>query len=253
MHGLKAFLNQATPLTWLDGEIGDEAAFIYFNIKPNCLHTSGRALLIEELYLPISQFVGVEFGIRQVAPDSIRKVYLPGIANHLIQMQRITNFSSACNSTYIKGLFAGYNRNWIKKHPDANKVFDLTLASTAKEALSVNDITLEELSQHINIITPTQESLVKARLFLCLIMGNFLLLRKSESLQSTRCKTDRQGAPIGYCLTRNMLMFYTDNDNAIPYSQIGVVLATSINPTILISKADATDKGRVLVHLPTSE
>jgi len=156
-------------------------------------------------------------------------------------MQRITNFSSACNSTYIKGLFAGYNRNWIKKHPDANKVkipFGLTLASTAKEAFRVNDITLEELSQHINIITPTQESLVKARLFLCLIMGNFLLLRKSESLQSTRCKTDRQGAPIGYCLTRNMLTFYTDNDNAIPCSQIGVILATSINPN------DINFKGR---------
>ena len=125
----------------------------------------------------------MEIGIRQVAPDSIRNVYLPGIANHLLQMQRITNFSSACNSTHIKGLFAGYNRNWIKKHPDANKVkipFGLALASSAKEALRVNDITLEELSQHIGIITKTQESLVKARLFLCLIMGIFFLLRKGE-------------------------------------------------------------------------
>ena len=96
-------------------------------------------------------------------------MYLPGVANHLIQMQKITNFSSACNSTHIKGLFTGDNQNWIKKPPDANKVkipFGLTLASTAKEALRVNDITSEELSQHIGIITPTQESLVKARLVL---------------------------------------------------------------------------------------
>ena len=194
---------------------------IYFNINPNCQHPSGRALLLEELYLPISQFVGVEIGIRQVAPDSIRKVYLPGIANHLIQMQRITNFNSACNSTHIKGLFAGYNRNWLKKHPDASKVkipFGLTLASSAKEALRVNEIKLEELSQHICIITPSQESLIRARLFLCLIMGIFFLWRKGEYLQSTRCKKDRHGAPIGYRLTRNMLTFYTDTDDAIVYS-----------------------------------
>ena len=72
-------------------------------------------MFVEELYLPISQFVGVEIGIRQVAPDSIRKVYLPGIANHLIQLQPVTNFSLTCNSSHIKGLFTGYNRNWIKK------------------------------------------------------------------------------------------------------------------------------------------
>jgi hypothetical protein len=223
----------------------------YFNINPNCQHPSGRALSLEELYLPISQYVGVEIGIRQVAPDSIRKVYLPGIANHLIQMQRITNFSSACNSNYIKGLFAGYNRNWIKKHPDANKVkipFGLTLASSAKEALRVNDITLEELRQQIDIITPTRESLVKDRLFLCLIMGVFFLLRKGEYLQSTRFKKDRQGAPIGYRLSRNMFTFYTENDDAIPYTQIGVLIAKSIKLTILFSKSDATGKGRVLVH-----
>ena len=244
-------VSESSNVTYMVGWRSWLRSCIYFNINPNCQHPSGRALLIEELYLPISQFVGVEIGIRQVAPDSIRKVYLPGIANHLIQMQRITNFSFACNSTHIKGLFAGYNRNWIKKHPDANKVkipFGLTLASSAKEALRVNDITLEELSQHMGIITPAQESLVKARLFLCLIMGVFFLLRKGEYLQSTRCKKDRQGDPIGYCLTRNMLTFYTDNDDAIPYSQIGVLLATSIKLTMLFSKADTTGKGRVLVH-----
>ena len=53
--------------SWLDG-------CIYFHINHNCQHLSGCALLIEELSLPISQLVGVEIGIRQGEPDSIRKV-----------------------------------------------------------------------------------------------------------------------------------------------------------------------------------
>ena len=53
--------------SWLDG-------CIYFYINHNCQHISGCALLIEELSLPISQLVGVETGIRQGEPDSIRKV-----------------------------------------------------------------------------------------------------------------------------------------------------------------------------------
>ena len=53
--------------SWLDN-------CIYFHINPNGQHLWGRALLIEKLYLPISQLVGVETGIRQVEPDSIRKV-----------------------------------------------------------------------------------------------------------------------------------------------------------------------------------
>ena len=53
--------------SWLDN-------CIYFHINPNCQHLSGRALLIEELSLTISQLVGVETGIRQAEPDSIQKV-----------------------------------------------------------------------------------------------------------------------------------------------------------------------------------
>jgi hypothetical protein len=74
------------------------------------------------LYLPISQFLGLEVGIRQVTPGSIQKVYLPGIANS-----------------------------------------------------------------------------------------------------------------IGYRLTRNTLMFHTDDDDAKPYNQIDVLLTTSIKLTILFT------------------
>ena len=45
-----------------------------------------------------------------------------------------------------------------------------------------------------------------------------------------------------------MFTFYTDTDDILPYNQIGITLATSIKLTILFSKADATGKGRVLVH-----
>jgi hypothetical protein len=105
-----------------------------------------------------------------------------------------------------------------EKHPDANNVkilFGLTLASLANESLKVNDVSLMDLHQHIGINTPTHDTLVKARLLLCLIMVFFVSLKKGEYLQSNRCKKDRQGAPIRYHLTRNMLTFYTDTDYSV--------------------------------------
>ena len=63
--GVRKATDMVGKRSWLD-------SCIYFHINPNCQHLSGRSLLIEELSLPISQLVGVETGIRQVEPDSIR-------------------------------------------------------------------------------------------------------------------------------------------------------------------------------------
>jgi hypothetical protein len=206
---------------------------------------------MEELYLPISRFIGIECGVRQIAPESIRKVYLPGIANHLLQMRRITNFGNTCNSTHIKGLLVGYNRNWTKKHPDADKVkipFGITLATAARDALKQQAITLESLHQHVGVISCLQNTLIIDRLYLCLIFGIFFLLRKGEYLPSPRAKKDRQGNAIGYIFTRDMLSFYTKQDEVIPYDQVNMIAAVSVKLGILFSKADATGRGRVLIH-----
>ena len=66
---------------------------------------------MEDIYLSISRFIGIECGVRQIAPESIGKVYLPGIADNLLQVRRIDNFGNTCNSTHIKGILVGYNHN----------------------------------------------------------------------------------------------------------------------------------------------
>ena len=57
----------------------------------------------------------------QVTPESVRKVYLPGVTSVLLQQQRVINFGPTVNSSLIKNLIVGYNRNWVKKHPEADR------------------------------------------------------------------------------------------------------------------------------------
>ena len=52
---------------------------------------------MEESFVHISRFIGIECGVRQIAPESIGKVYLPGITNHLLHERQITNFGNICN------------------------------------------------------------------------------------------------------------------------------------------------------------
>ena len=63
---------------------------------------------VSELYEPISRFIGMECTVRQVAPDSVRKVYLPGVTSVLLQQQRVTNFGPTVNSSLLKNLIVGY-------------------------------------------------------------------------------------------------------------------------------------------------
>ena len=72
-------------------------SFEYFKFSPNCQHISGRTFTMEESYLPISRFVGVECGVRQITPASIAKVCLHEITNHLLQERQITNFGNIFN------------------------------------------------------------------------------------------------------------------------------------------------------------
>ena len=103
------------------------------------------------------------------------------MANHILQVRRITNFGNTSNnSTHInKGLLVGYNHNWTKKHPYANKAkipFGITLATAVTDALTEHEVTLESLNQHVGVITCLQKKLVIDRLYLGLIFGIFFLL-----------------------------------------------------------------------------
>ena len=68
-----------------------------FKFSLNCQHISCRTFTMEESFVPISRFIGIECGVRQIAPESIGKVYLPGITNHLLHERQITNFGNICN------------------------------------------------------------------------------------------------------------------------------------------------------------
>ena len=214
------------------------------------MHPSGRTMEVSELYEPISRFIGMECTVRQVAPDSVRKVYLPGITSVLLQQQRVTNFGPTVSSPLIKNLIVGYNRNWVKKHPEAGKVkipFGVALAISTREALASGALSLQAVGQSGNFTT-AQVALVRARIFLALLFGIFFLLRKGEYLPSVRQKRRADGSVTGYVFTRDMLTFYNAQDEPIPYGLVGFVPALSVRLSILFSKMDQTGHGRVMVH-----
>jgi hypothetical protein len=65
-------------------------------------------------------YIGFECSLRQIKPDTIRSVYLQGIAKHF-DMKRpvvMSNFRTAINDGRIKSLLDGYERAWSKKHPE---------------------------------------------------------------------------------------------------------------------------------------
>jgi hypothetical protein len=140
-----------------------------------------------------------------------------------------------------------YNRNWVEKHPEGGKVktpFGVALAVSTREALASGALSLQAVGQS-GSFTVAQVALVRARIFLALLFGIFFLLRKGEYLPSVRQKRRADGLVTGYVFTRDMLIFYNDRDEPIPYVLVGSIPAVSVRLSILFSKTDQTGHGRV--------
>ena len=148
----------------------------------------------------------------------------------LLQQQRVTNFGPTVNSSLLKNLIVGYNRNWVKKHPEAGKVkipFGVALAVSTREALASGALSLQAVGQS-GSFTVAQVALVRARIFLALLFGIFFLLRKGEYLPSVRQKRRADGLVTGYVFTRDMLSFYNARDEPIAYMVVSSIPAVSV-------------------------
>ena len=207
-----------------------------YSFNPYCLHPDGRPYSIPECITWIRAFIGLECGLRQLNPDSIKRVYLSGISSTLDQLGIFNNFRKARRHAQIKYVLSDYTREWSVHHPASDKVkipFTLNLAIQADVLLHAGTIQPSGTTTGESSLRSLMECL---RIVTALWFGIFFLLRKSEFLPS--CAGFR----------RRHLRFQDHDHRDIPYHLIGITPAHFVSVTIEFSKMDQTGHGRIIHH-----
>jgi hypothetical protein len=77
-----------------------------------CRQEDGTPMDVPQCIELLDRYIGFECSLRQIKPDTIRSVYLQGIAKHF-DMKRpvlMSNFRTAINVGRVKSLLDGYKR-----------------------------------------------------------------------------------------------------------------------------------------------
>ena len=91
----------------------------------------------------VGDYVSIQCGILNLLPDTIRKVYLPGIAS-IFDSNRIENkFRETINSKEIKLLYNGFQRVYCNNNPKAGTMkipFDMDLAIKSRIIMTQHNL-----------------------------------------------------------------------------------------------------------------
>ena len=164
-----------------------------------------------------------QYALRLMPPDSVRRTYLPEIAGAFDQLREENRFRFCVNSKGIKLLTRGFQRFYDKRNPKSGGM---------KTSFGV-DLELRErrimLSKATAQIAITQAN----RLFTCMAVGIFFMLRHIHSARGTAMPVHR----------RNLTSFDKQN-KVIPYKQIGRSKAEIVTMNVEFSKTDSSGFGR---------
>ena len=219
------------------------ATFYGFDVW--CQREDGTPMDVPQCIELLDMYIGFECSLRQIKPDTIRSVYLQGIAKHFDMKRPIvmSNFRTAINDGRVKSLLDGYERAWSKKHPEHGHTkipFTLILALQTEDLLTSGAIQLPGLHTTGDTCPAIMERL---RVVCALMFGIFYLLRKGEFLPKPVVKNCHH-TPMQRCHLR----FMDANHNVIPYQLVGVIRASWLSITIEFSKTDQHGRGRILEH-----
>jgi Phage integrase family len=188
----------------------------------------------------VCNFFAFECGVRNLAPDSIKGVYLPGIVN-LLTLNRLPSaelLHTASSDSLVKMTHRGFQRLYRLVHPLAASI---KLAFTAASAMRAHALLLSgaiSLGGSATLSSSLRE-LAVFRIFAALLFGIMFLLRKSEFLF-------KAGKP--FPPTRASLSFFDAGHILIPDNLVGVTPATWLVFGVAQSKADQDGNGRVSTH-----
>ena len=221
----------------------------FFKRNPMLEDSILTPMAFHDVIMQIQNYVHFECAIRQMQPDSIKNVYLVGIADYFDRNGVINAFRQASNHNCVQLVLSSYSRSWKKKHPDSSRVkiaFGLSYAIHAERLIQSGALTVGGYvcSDRRNFIL----YMIGVRVVTALWMGIFFLLRKNEFLPFSEDPKGMQEP----CRRRN-LRFYDSTRLEIPYGRIGLQLAASVSLHLRFSKTDQTGHGRIVQHESTGD
>ena len=194
----------------------------------------------EQISNLICDYYSFECGLRGMAPDSIKGVYLPGVLRLLLynRISAASMFRIACADDSVALTFRGFCRLYNLIHPAADR---LKLAFTASSAnLSFQLLRQGRISFGAASNLPAHLRVMGVqRIYCALLFGIMFLLRKSEFLV-------KPGKP--FPPSRASIFFLDIDRNIIADAQVGIVRAEFLTFKVDQSKTDQQALGRVNTH-----
>lgn len=203
------------------------------SIDPKCQVT--RLIEMEEL---VANYVIIQCSIRRLAPTSITKTYLPGIAACFDSMKIKNSFREASNSKEIKLLSRGLQRSYNLRNPAAGRIklpFGMDLALRAKIIMVEKNMLAERGRNGRDI------DVLRERTFVAMAVGIHFMLRKSEHIHSA--------SGVASPIKRKHLTFFDEEDQVIPYLKVGLIKAKRVISNVEFAKADHYGYGRRVTHM----
>ena len=159
----------------------------FFGKSIMCEDAGYAPMPFHDIITQIQNYIHFECAIRQMQPDSIKNVYLAGIADYFDRCCVVNRFREASNHNCVQLVLTSYSRSWKKKHPDASKVkiaFGLSYAVHAERMIQSGTLKVGGCvcSDRTNLIS----YMIGVRVITALWLGIFFLLRKNEFLPHTR-------------------------------------------------------------------
>jgi hypothetical protein len=221
----------------------------FFELNPSCVGPMSAPIPLDVVISQIQNYVHFECAVRQMQPDSIKNVYIAGIADYFDRNGVLNNFRDASNHNCVQLLLTSYSRSWKKKHPDSTKVkiaFGLSYAVHAERLILSGVLAVGGYicSDRSNLVL----YMVGVRVVTALWLGIFFLLRKNEFLPYPE---EHQG--MQEPCRRSNLRFFDEQMLEISYAHVGIRVAASVSLHLRFSKTDQTGHGRIVQHESTDD
>ena len=147
------------------------------------------------------RYISSEIGVRQIAPQSVENVYIPGILSALTFHNADEPMRLAYDSRSVRDTLKGFKKLHAEKSPEGAQIkvpWSVNLANESKRILVSKEAVLAQLQ---GLDEDLQELAIR-RLHIAMLFGIFFLLRKSEFLDETPVREGTTGVGGGTASAR---------------------------------------------------
>ena len=205
-------------------------------MDPLCRDENGKVFKKKVMEDAVANYVVIQCGVRRLAPPTVIKTYLPGIAATMDRLQEecADAFRTASNSKEVKLVGKGFTNQYNKKNPQSGRMklpFAMDLAEKSIGVMKQNRCFDKR---------GVDSEIFQLRIFVAMTVGIYFLLRCSEHIGSKTA--------TAVPLTRKHVTFFDKTGTPIRYNDIGIITADKVTLNIEFSKTDLSGFGRRCQH-----